>query len=331
MGNLFVVRRSLLPLVLAAAALVASCGPNYVNDYTYAPIAGQPYKVSEAQGEVVGGRLYSFGGFDDLKACCTPTDRAYVYDPAVNRWSPIRNMPNKGATHAGMTTDGSSIFYAGGYIANAAWTAQVFGTRAAWRYDVARDTYAGLPDLPAERAGGQLEYLDGKLHYFGGTNKARTLDVGDHYVLDVAAGATAWTTAAPMPNPRHHLGSAVLDGKVYAVGGQHRHDGNLVTQASVHAYDPGSNTWTEVQSLPGGRGHISNATFALDGRIIAVVGELAHGRYTNQVVAYDPGANSWTQLTQFPVARSSGVGGPLDHGFLYSGGGTKAGYRAKPS
>jgi len=306
------------------------------NTFSYASIAAQPFSVSEAQGKVVNGQLYTFGGFDSTKSCCTPTSRAYRYDPGANTWTALAAMPamnsttHGGVTHAGIATDGTDVFLAGGYTSNAAGTGQIFGTREVWRYNVAANTYTRLADLPVARAGGQLEHLNGRLHFFGGTNQARTADVGDHYVLDLAGGATTWTTAAALPNPRHHMGSAVLGGRIYAVGGQHGHDGALTTQADVHTYDPATNTWTAVAALPRARGHIANSTFVLGGRIVVAGGETAHGSGIADVSAYDPATNTWTALTPLPAGRVSGVAGPNGNGFVFTSGGTAAGWRATP-
>ncbi|ABF44098.1 Glycosyl hydrolase family 98, putative carbohydrate binding module (plasmid) [Deinococcus geothermalis DSM 11300] len=309
-----------------------SCSSD-TNTLTYTPIADQPYVVAEAMGQVVRGKLYTFGGFDSLKSGFTPTDRAYVYDPDANTWTPIARMPNRGATHAGMTTDGTDIFYAGGYVADANWTGQVFGSKEVWRYNVASNTYTRLPDLPVARAAGGLEYLNGKLHYFGGTNLSRQ-DVGDHFVLDLAGGATSWTTAAPLPNPRNHLGAAVLGGKIYAVGGARGQDQNSVQQTAVHAYDPATNTWTAVASLPRGLSHNADTTFVLGGRIIVAGGEVAYNVSTRDVTAYNPATNTWTPLTPLPIGREASVADALGNGFLYTGGNqpgwVKSGWRAMP-
>ena len=279
----------------------------------------QPQSNSEAQGVVVNDRLYLFGGFDSTKPCCTPTNRAYVYDPADGVWQPLAPMPPEngtphgGVTHAGMATDGRDIFWAGGYTSNAAGTGQIFGTREVWRYNVGANTYTRMPDLPVERAAGQLEYLQGKLHYFGGTNLARTQDVGDHYVLDIAAGAQSWSVAAPLANPRHHMGSGVLNGRIYAVGGQHGHDAQLVTVQDVDYFDPATGQWVATPAdLPAtaGRGHISGSTFEYAGRMIVAGGESAHGQAVASVVAYRPGVG-WRTLTSLPAARSSGVAAAL--------------------
>lgn len=288
--------------------------------YTYEQVAPQPFGVSEAQGLAVGGLLYSLGGFDYTKSCCTPTNRAYAYNPATNSWRRLADLPDKGVTHAGTATDGTNIFYAGGYIANADWTGQIFGTRKVYRYNVAANTYTRLPDLPVERAAGQLQSLGGRLHFFGGTNRARTLDVGDHYVLDLAGGATTWMTAAPLPNPRHHMGSTVLSGLIYAIGGQHGHDGPSVAQADVHRYDPATDRWTQVASLPSARNHISNSTFVLQGRIVVMGGLVSHSTSSARVYAYDPVANAWSLMSPLPQASSSGVGAAIDGRLYYSGG-----------
>jgi N-acetylneuraminic acid mutarotase len=317
---------------LAAVILplaVAACGPAPTNRFTYPSIDPQPFPVSEAQGEVVGRRLYTFGGFDSTKDCCTPTDRAYVYHRGRG-WRRLANMPDRGATHAGMTTDGAGIYYAGGYVANADWTGQVFGTRKVWRYDIATDTYAALPRLPRVRAGGQLEILDGWLHYFGGTNLARNLDVVDHWALPLADPAAGWERRASLSNGRHHMGSAVLGGKIYAIGGQKRHDDHLVVQGTVEAYDPATDSWTTRASLPLPRSHIANSTFVLGGRIVVAGGEVDHLESVAAVSAYDPATNGWVSLTPLPTAKASGVGGPLGSRFLYSGGGWAGGWRGTP-
>jgi N-acetylneuraminic acid mutarotase len=316
------------------------------NIYQYTGIANQSNKidgktmdiaVAEAQGRAVGGKLYVFGGFDSLKSCCTPTDRAQRYDPATNVWTPLSPMPDRGVTHAGMATDGKDIYYAGGYIANSTWTAQVYGTRAVWKYNVAQETYTRLADLPVASAAGQLEYLAGKLHYFGGTNPERTRDLNTHYVLDLTGGGTAWTPAAPLLEARNHLGSAVLNGVIYAIGGQTGHDAHLTTLNTVEAYDPATDHWERRAPMPRALSHTTNSTFVLNGRIVVAGGETAHDQPTQAVTAYDPRSNAWTALTPLPALRVSGVAAPLGNGFVFTGGnvpgggGTRAdGWRASP-
>ncbi|MDQ3290283.1 MAG: cadherin domain-containing protein [Bacteroidota bacterium] len=294
--------------------------------------ASQPYDVSEAQGETVKNKLYTFGGFDSQKSGFTPTSRAFVYDPAVNVWASIAPMPPMngtnygGVTHAGFATDGNDIYFAGGYTSNAAGTGQMFGTKEVWKYIVAENRYERLPDLPIVVAAGQLEYLNGRLHHIAGTNQARTEDLGDHYVLDLDNLAGGWTPLAPLPNPRQHAGSTVFEGKIYYLGGQKGHDAKLVTQKDVHVYDPSTDTWTEMASLPvpagsNGRGHISSSVIVVGDQILVLAGETVFntGR-TNLVSAYTPATNTWVNLAPLPEPRYSGVASFLNNAIFYTGG-----------
>ena len=304
------------------------------NSYNWSTVASQPVIVNEALGKAVNGKLYSFGGFDSQKSPnFTPTKRAYVFDPITNVWSSIADLPHTpnganfgGVTHAGITTDGSNIYIAGGYTSNSAGTGQIFGTNQVWKYNILQNTYSKLPDLPVNTSAGQLEYYNGKLHLIGGTNPARTLDLGDHYVLDLNNLSGGWVTKAPLPNPRHHGGSAVLNGIIYFIGGQHGHDDNLVTQKDVHAYNPVSNTWTKVADLPvpsntTGRSHITSSTVVKDNLLFVLGGECVHGtNRTNMVSSYDPSTNIWSNATPLPQNRYSGVAGAINGNLYYSGG-----------
>ncbi len=298
-------------------------------------ITPQPVVNSEAQVAVVGGKLYSFGGFDRLKKCCTPTDRAYVFDPADQSWTPIKNMPamngsgHGGVTHSGFTTDGVDIYFAGGYTSNSAGTGQIYGTKEVWKYDVSEDTYSRLPGLPDFYSAGGLEYLNGKLHWIGGTNKPRTLDLGIHYVLDLSNTGAGWKSLAPLPNPRNHLGSAVHGGKIYIFGGQHGHDSKLVTQKDVHRYDPTTNQWTKMADMPQALSHITGSTFTYGDRIFILGGEKANGvtNYVASVVAYNPLSNDWTQYNDMPSKRASGVAGAINGIIYYSTGNAKSTFK----
>jgi N-acetylneuraminic acid mutarotase len=303
---------------------------------TWSQAAKQPYTVSESQGEVVNGKLYTFGGFDAKKTTFTPTSRAYVFDPIANTWTSIAPMPPMngtaygGVTHAGFTTDGTDIYFAGGYTSNANGTGQKFGTKEVWKYIVAENRYVRLPDLPIVISAGQLEYLSGRLHHISGNNAARTIDLGDQYVLNLDSLNVGWKTLAPLPNPRQHSGSVVFENKIYYIGGQKGHDEHLVTQKDVHCYDPVTNSWTKVADLPvpagvNGRGHISSSAIVFGKYIMVLGGETVHGSgRTNMVSAYTPSTNTWKNVTPLPQNRYSGVAANLNGVIYYTGGSTSS-------
>ncbi|WP_310584524.1 NPCBM/NEW2 domain-containing protein [Deinococcus sp.] len=282
----------------------------------YKDMTAQPYGVSEAQGVALNNQLYVFGGFDVLKGF-TPTSRAYRYDLAQNIWTMLAAMPAGGVTNAGITTDGRFIYYAGGNTPDSSGNGQVFGSRRVYRYDPFSDSYSRLPDLPADLGAGQLQQVGGKLHSFGGLDATRTIDLASHHVLSLTEANATWTPAAPLPQPRNNLGSAVLNGKIYAIGGQTGIDAGLVTHSSVYAYDPGTDAWSTLSSLPFGRGHISNSTFVMAGRVVVVGGETGHVVPVSDVSAYDPVTNSWQALTPLPERRASAVAAATDNQHIY--------------
>ena len=80
-------------------------------------------------------------------------------------------------------------------------------------------------------------------------------------VFGTAANSNAeptltWTQMADMPTPRASLGSAVVDGKIYAIGGSDK-DFSTTVMAVVERYDPATDTWTTVESMPTARLHLT--------------------------------------------------------------------------
>lgn len=317
-----------------------SGGGGPVNSYSFGALPQQTYSSSEAQGVVIGGNLFQFGGFDSTKSCCTPTNRSWMYDPAVRTWYALPAMPNSGVTHAGLATDGRRIWLVGGYVANSTGTSQIFATRQVWQFDTVTRAWSRIADLPVARGAGTAAFVDGSLHFFSGTNAERTMDTPEHWALQVDATTPAWVTRAAIPDPINHMGAVVFDGRIYTVGGQHGHDGKAVFSGVVQVYDPVTNSWPSVASplppLPLPRSHTASATFVMDGRIVVAGGQYrnANGTIvaTSAVHAFDPLGKTWTALTPLPLARQSGVAGPLaQHRWLYTGGATRDGWLATPN
>jgi N-acetylneuraminic acid mutarotase len=110
-----------------------------------------------------------------------------------------------------------------------------------------------------------------------------------------------WTSKQPMPVGLHHMGIGVAGGRIYVIGG-YRHSGLSVWQpvATVYAYDPATDTWTERAPMPSPRGALSVTEH--EGRLYAIGG---YDRTANSaaVEVYDPVRNSWASRAPLPTPR----------------------------
>lgn len=113
----------------------------------------------------------------------------------------------------------------------------------------------------------------------------------------------AWTVAAPLPTPRQEVAVAVLDGRVYVVGGFGE---SAQAVDVVEAYDPTNNRWQPRAPLPVPLHHTAAAT--VDGRLF-VVGGFGGGRVRwtaeNALYEYDAARNTWTRRAPMPTARGA--------------------------
>ncbi|XP_034023543.1 kelch domain-containing protein 7A [Thalassophryne amazonica] len=102
-----------------------------------------------------------------------------------------------------------------------------------------------------------------------------------------------WKEISPMNVARPKCKLAALEGHVYAIGGECR--------SSVERYDPRSDRWTFVASLP-------NSTFAVAHHVTACHGELfvSGGTLRYLLLRYSPKTNSWrTSLLVGRKARTA--------------------------
>lgn len=116
-------------------------------------------------------------------------------------------------------------------------------------------------------------------------------------------GTASWASGPPLPETRHHLAAASLDGAVYVSGGAASvTDGTPRAEAWV--LEAGAVGWREIAALPAGR--FGHRMVALEGFVYAVGGLAGPGAAPNGPVptlAYDPATDTWTERAPLPVNR----------------------------
>ncbi len=277
-------------------------------------IADAPITRFESMSASVGGKLYVMAGFNtpDIKT----TKRSDVYDPAKGTWTQIADAP-EALSHAGVATDGSRIYLAGGFVGD--WKGvNTPVTDHVWIYNTGTNSWSAGRSLPSPRAAGALVRVGRKLHFFGGVDSGIN-DSGTHWVLDFRNGGK-WKTAASLPNPRNHLGYVDDQGKIFAIGGQHRLDEERGNDTSVHAFDPATNSWHAIASLPAPQSHIHNSTFVWNDRITMIGGSTVGHVSIANLTQYDPKRSKWVTIGYLPGPRSAATAALLDGHIVVSGG-----------
>jgi len=114
----------------------------------------------------------------------------------------------------------------------------------------------------------------------------------------------SWTRKAPMHVARSKLGVAVVNGKIYAIGGDARHGqwpyvGSIV--GTNEEYDPATDTWTFKAPMPTPRSGFAIAVY--QNKIYCMGGYIGNSKYTGVNEVYDPATNTWETKTAMPTAR----------------------------
>jgi N-acetylneuraminic acid mutarotase len=111
---------------------------------------------------------------------------------------------------------------------------------------------------------------------------------------------------ASLPTARAYPGAAVVDGKIYVIGGRTE---SLSTHGfgANEMYDPATNTWTAKAPMPSCRGLFGIAVY--QNKIYCIGGEYYNrgppGTVTvGTVEVYDPQTDTWENKSSMPTARN---------------------------
>ena len=141
---------------------------------------------------------------------------------------------------------------------------------------VARNAYDGVGTI------------NGKIYFAGGWNGASN---SDFELYDPTLNS--WSNLTPLSVPRSGIASAVLNDKLFIIGG----DGYSL----VDVFDPETEQWSSAQALP--TGVTKGTAITVAGKIYLLGGQNQYGDKLNQVLEYNPELNSWSQKANMQFAR----------------------------
>ncbi len=218
------------------------------------------------------GKVYAFGGFvlpASGPPAWAPVDNAWEYDPAADSWKALAPMPTKRGSPVAAVV-GDRIYVIGGATTPpGSKETAVHPTRphvsvgTVEEYDPATNSWRQRSSMPTPRNHATAGVVTAKIYVIGGrvgggfiTSGSSNVDVVEEY--DPAAD-TWGAPRAKMPSARSAMASGVLGGRIYVTGGEGQNAQMMYTFRALEAYDPASNSWTILPSMPVSRHGLAGA------------------------------------------------------------------------
>ena len=271
----------------------------------------------------VGGKIYLIGGFDhheNLGGRASALSTVDVYDTRTHTWHAAAKMPTpRVAVRTAVFSD--QIYVFGGYDRK--------GPRGAIRdkktvemYDTRTDTWVKKQDMPTLRSAFMTAVVDGKIYLIGGI-----IIHGERIDQKIITGlvevydplTNRWEKRADMPTARNGINAAVVDGKIYVLGGQARRAPGLAGRfvRSIEAYNPKTDKWQQLSDMPMFK--FSFSTVAVNNEIYTIGGINNAFKRTDTVDVYNPMIDKWRKIE--PISTPKATIAAVVNGRIYLLGG----------
>lgn len=206
-----------------------------------------------------------------------------------------------------------------------------------YEYDPTGDAWTKRKPMARALHHGAMVAFNERIFIFGGFVLPQAGPPGWVAVNDVweyEPTRDLWRARAPMPTARGAAGAALVNGRIYVVGGagalpnsrDHaiRPGGPQRSLAAVEEYDPVANRWRTRTPMPVARNHL--AVESAGGKVYAIGGRLggafiiAMPGNVDLTMEYDPVTEVWLSKAAMPTARS-GINSAVHGGRIYVAGG----------
>lgn len=178
---------------------------------------------------VVGDHIYAIGGRD----YSNELESVECYDPRTNTWKYVAPLKREVYGHAGAAVDGKIYITCGRrgpeYLRDTSC------------YDPATNDWTQCAQGPVERAWHCMASVNGRAYVIGGSNdehgyRRDVLKVGCFNPV-----TNCWSLVSPLPAGHGEPGVAVLDTRIYILGGRSHDRGNRMKY--VHVYNTETDEW----------------------------------------------------------------------------------------
>jgi N-acetylneuraminic acid mutarotase len=243
---------------------------------------------------VVNDKIYAIGGSNNA----TQLGVTEEYNPVTDTWTTKASMPTPRSGFA-VAVYQNKIYCIGGTTGDSDnFVSGLTGVTEV--YDPATDTWTTKASMPTPRADLCAGVVNNSIYCIGG-KKYWGFDpfYSELNITEVYNPANnTWTTKSDMPIPVFGCSSAVLNGKIYVIGGS-RHfqlGPELATAAANQVYDPENDTWSLREHLPFAESY--GAAAATSGvtapKRIYFVGGSNETTYNPVPYVYNPALDAWS-------------------------------------
>ncbi|MEM2108186.1 MAG: kelch repeat-containing protein [Candidatus Bathyarchaeia archaeon] len=250
-------------------------------------------------------KIYAIGGIRNNTQLAITEE----YNPATNTWTTKKSMPTARSGFA-VAVYKNKIYCIGGTVGDSNNVVSGF-TGANEVYDPATDTWETKTAMPTPRADLEAFVVDGKIYLIGG--KAYWGTEPFYHELNVTEvydpETDTWIAATSMPIPVFGYAAAVVDDKIYIMGGARQFQeglANVTIVSSTQVYDTKSNTWSSRTELPVALSHAAACVTSgvTAPRRIYLIGGFDRTNYSNATFAYDFERDVWSAGALMPTARA---------------------------
>jgi N-acetylneuraminic acid mutarotase len=253
-------------------------GANYEYDPAtdkWAKKQPMPRPAHHAALAAVNGKIYVFGGFVapattaiPLGAGWEPIADAYEFNPATDSWKPLPPLPGKRGSAIAAEV-GGKIYVIGGATTmegskdpffTAFGPARVLGTNEV--YDPATNKWESRNPMSVPRNHAFSGVVNGKIYVIGGrTGHGFILSATNTNVVEeYDPVSNMWSIPKErMPTARSGGASGTDGRRIYVAGGEVTTTALVGAYRAVEAYDPATNSWTALPSMPMPRHGVAGA------------------------------------------------------------------------
>ncbi len=224
-------------------------------------------------------------------------------------WEQVTELPISRFGNAAAAVDGK-IYIIGGYDRQKNLGGRAPALSIVDVYDTQTNTWHTVANMPTPRVAVQTAVFSNEIYVFGGYDRKgfRGTRRNKKIVEMYDTQTDTWVKKQDMPRFRIHFATAVVDEKIYLIGGKIVDNPfNATSTNLVEVYDPLTNTWEKRADMPTARA-LTDAV-VVDDKVYVIGGQKTWvalnvpGLFVRSIEEYNPKTDTWRQLPEMSIFK----------------------------